>query len=124
MRRSDRKPTLSQRESDLIRFAADGHTDAQIAARLGISEATVGTYWGRVRVKIGPYSRTELVATVLRAQIDEELDSLHRENSRLVEALENSDSEIERLDQAILDDAPDAVILVDEGAVVRYANRF
>src|SRR5262245_36101632 len=45
---------LSERERQLIELAAEGHTDASIANELGISEATVSTYWGRVRIKIGP----------------------------------------------------------------------
>ena len=54
MERSSNIPQLSPRELQLIEYATQGLTDTAIALKLGISEATVGTYWGRVRIKIGP----------------------------------------------------------------------
>ena len=47
----------------MLLLAAQGLTDQGIAHRLEISLATVGTYWGRIRIKIGPLSRTGLVET-------------------------------------------------------------
>src|SRR5579862_4728500 len=58
--------TLSPREAAIIRMASEGHTDSSIAHLLEISEGTVGTYWGRIRTKMGPYSRPELVAIAIR----------------------------------------------------------
>ena len=37
-------PRLTPRQTDLLRLLADGHTNAQIARRLGISEGTVRTH--------------------------------------------------------------------------------
>ena len=55
---------ITPRQSDLLRLVADGHTNAQVARRLGLSEGTVRTHleniYGRLRVS----SRT---AAVLRA---------------------------------------------------------
>ncbi len=42
-------PALSEREEQVLRLAMRGFTDTAIAHQLEISEATVGTYWGRVR---------------------------------------------------------------------------
>ena len=66
MRHVAAKIELSPREQQLITMAGEGLTDTAIANRLGISEATVNTYWGRIRVKLGPHNRTELVAIALR----------------------------------------------------------
>lgn len=56
---------LTGRESDLIGLAAQGKTDKVIAADLGISVGTVGTYWGRIRQKLRVNSRTEAVAKMI-----------------------------------------------------------
>jgi DNA-binding NarL/FixJ family response regulator len=55
---------LTPRQTDLLRLVADGHTDAQIARRLGLPEGTVRTHleniYGRVQV-------SSPTAAVLRA---------------------------------------------------------
>ena len=43
-RRRHPVPQLTPRHWDLLRLLAAGHTNAQIARRLGISEGTVGTH--------------------------------------------------------------------------------
>ncbi|MHB8636412.1 MAG: PAS domain S-box protein [Fimbriimonadaceae bacterium] len=119
------RPQLSDREQQLIKLASKGQTDTAIAHRLGISEATVGTYWGRIRIKLGPYSRTELVATVLKAEQERALNALRDENANLVLTLQHAASEgkIERgFGDICLDSAPDAMLIVTEGGVVTTAN--
>lgn len=121
---SDRPtPDLSPREQQLLKFAAEGLTDTAIANKLGISEATVGTYWGRVRIKLGPYSRTELVAIVMRAEREAAVEALRRENEQLVQELRSrgasGDSELYR---NLLENAPDAMILVSDEGAITYAN--
>lgn len=124
---SIRQPlNLSPREQQLINFAAEGLTDTAIAHRLGISEATVGTYWGRVRIKIGPYNRTELVSIFLRANQELALDALRRENAELLEKLRASSSEgtqAETTSSDLIENAPDAIVIVTETGVVSSANR-
>lgn len=51
-------------------MAAEGLTDKEIAKHLNLSRRTIGTYWERLRLKIGPYSRTQLVAQFLRVESD------------------------------------------------------
>ena len=64
---------LSDRERTVLLLAADGLTDKQIASHLQLSQRTIGTYWERMRQKMGQYSRTQLVANFVRGivQADE-----------------------------------------------------
>jgi DNA-binding CsgD family transcriptional regulator len=57
---------LSQREESVLLLAAHGLTDKEIAKHLELSKRTVGTYWERMREKLGRLSRTELVARFVR----------------------------------------------------------
>ncbi|HWA82853.1 MAG TPA: PAS domain-containing protein [Fimbriimonadaceae bacterium] len=69
--------SLSPREHQILSYATDGLTDQAIANALGISRATVTTYWGRIRTKIGPCGRTELVARYVR---EENLEAAEQNN--------------------------------------------
>src|SRR5690348_5144271 len=84
--RTDRSPGegLSPRELQLLSFAAQGLTDNAISHKLGISLATVGTYWGRIRIKLGPLNRTELVANWLKEQPAVTVDQLKSDNEDLL----------------------------------------
>lgn len=55
---------LSRREREVIRAVADGCSDQAVAAKLEISEQTVGTHLKRIYEKLGVHSRVELVARV------------------------------------------------------------
>lgn len=118
------RPTieLSPREKQLLQYAAEGYTDTAIANNLGISEATVGTYWGRVRIKLGPYSRTELVAIVLRAEQEVAVESLRRENEYLVRKLEDEAIEGSSYYHDLIENAPDAMIVVSETGTLEFIN--
>ena len=52
---------LSQRERQLVAYAAFGHANKFIAYELGISEASVSTALGSAAAKLGAGSRVELV---------------------------------------------------------------
>lgn len=58
-------PSLTPRESQLLRLAAQGYTDKEMAVVLGITRETVNTYWKRLRSKHNAASRAQLLATVL-----------------------------------------------------------
>jgi DNA-binding CsgD family transcriptional regulator len=54
-------PTLTARHRDLLRLLAAGHTNAQIARRLGISEGTVRTHLENLYGRLNVSSRTAAV---------------------------------------------------------------
>lgn len=107
-------PDLSEREHQLITLASEGLTDTAIAHRLGISEPTVKSYWQRVRSKLGPYNRTELVAHALKEESALAVAELNGEIARLRHALEMTDREVLDLQREMLENAPDAVFAVDQ----------
>jgi DNA-binding CsgD family transcriptional regulator len=63
-RRRHPVPRLTPRQKDLLRLLAAGHTNTQIARRMGISEATVRTHLEHIYARLGVSSRT---AAVIRA---------------------------------------------------------
>jgi DNA-binding CsgD family transcriptional regulator len=60
-------PQLTPRQKDLLHLVAAGHTNAQIARRLGISEGTVRTHLETIYTRLNVSSRT---AAVTRAFSD------------------------------------------------------
>jgi len=70
--RGDPWDALSQRERDVLRLVALGHTNAEIADRLAISVKTVETYRARGMEKLGFTTRAQLVRDALeRGMLDE-----------------------------------------------------
>lgn len=115
-------PELSPREQQLIELAAEGLTDTAIAHRLGISEPTVKSYWGRVRIKLGPRNRTELVAHALKEESEQQVAELNGEIERLQSALTDSRETSIEIHQALLEAAPDAVLTVSEHGEIVWLN--
>lgn len=64
----EKRVRLPERESQVLSLAAQGLTDKQIAADLGISQETVGTYWRRILLRFGAASRTEVVAKLAESE--------------------------------------------------------
>jgi DNA-binding CsgD family transcriptional regulator len=56
---------LSERETDVLRLIALGHTNAEIAEKLFISVRTVETHRAHIQQKLGVSSRAELVQCAL-----------------------------------------------------------
>jgi DNA-binding NarL/FixJ family response regulator len=69
-RRHDSSPNaterLTEREQDILRLFAAGHRTKQVAADLGIGDATVETHVRRIYDKLHVRSRAEAVARYLR----------------------------------------------------------
>ena len=61
--RSPRGPTmeLSDRETDVLRLIANGHSNKEISTRLAISVKTIETYKARAMEKLGFKSRVDVV---------------------------------------------------------------
>lgn len=56
---------LTERQTQIVRCAAEGLTDKEISRMIGISEGTLRTYWGRLRTRFDARSRTEVIAKAL-----------------------------------------------------------
>jgi DNA-binding CsgD family transcriptional regulator len=57
---------LSEREKEVIRLMADGHSNRSIAQSLFLSEATVKTHLVRVYRKLGVDNRAAAVSEAVR----------------------------------------------------------
>ncbi|MEI7984327.1 MAG: LuxR C-terminal-related transcriptional regulator [Armatimonadota bacterium] len=112
---------LSQRELQLLVHATQGLTDQAIANELGISLPTIATYWGRIRIKLGPLNRTELVAKYLEYKSREGTEDLINEISMLREQMEATKEDDAYLLMA-LNKNPNSVIILNEDSSVLYVN--
>jgi len=63
---SELAATLSERELEILRLAAEGTRQAEIADRLVISPRTVGRHIEHIHTKLGVHSRAEAVAFAYR----------------------------------------------------------
>lgn len=118
---------LSPRETQLLHLASEGQTDNGIALKLGISVATVNSYWVRIRSKLGAQSRTEAVAMTLRTQAEENLRRLQAENERLAEELAQAHPDgSNEVDAAgfrdLLQAAPDGILIVGRTGKILACN--
>jgi two-component system nitrate/nitrite response regulator NarL len=66
LRRADDRPVLTPREMDIIRLAADGHSNAEIGLRLHVSTATVKTHLQHIFEKLEVSDRSAAVAQAFR----------------------------------------------------------
>jgi len=57
---------LAEREGQVVSLVADGLTNRDIAAQLGLSEHTVSNYLFRIYNKLGVSNRVELVLYVMK----------------------------------------------------------
>jgi DNA-binding NarL/FixJ family response regulator len=66
---TDKLPSLTQRERDVLRLLADGHSNEEIGKRLFISPETVRTHVRKAMDKLDADTRTQAVATALRQSL-------------------------------------------------------
>lgn len=65
----DRYETLTAREREVLHLAAEGYTNAEIAARLGISQRTAETHRAHLMRKLGLHTQADLIRYALRRGI-------------------------------------------------------
>ncbi len=111
--------SFSARQEQVILLASKGLADKQIAIELGLSIATIHTYWSRLRKKFGGGNRAELVTLALQRNAEETLTARESENLQLIaEIVRRAEVERELADsqsklQAIIDNTPVAVFVKD-----------
>jgi DNA-binding NarL/FixJ family response regulator len=59
-------PALTPRELDVVRLVADGLTNEEVGAGLGVTSKTVEAHLGRIFERTGAQSRTELATRAIR----------------------------------------------------------
>jgi two-component system nitrate/nitrite response regulator NarL len=67
LRETSDRPTLTARETEVLRLLAEGRTAARIGDELELSEATVETHLGNLYEKLGVSDRAAAVAAAMRA---------------------------------------------------------
>jgi two-component system, NarL family, response regulator NreC len=65
----DRYETLTAREREVLHLAAEGHTSAEAAARLGISARTAETHRSNLMHKLDLHTQADLIRYALRRGI-------------------------------------------------------
>ncbi len=65
----DKYDTLTTREREVLQLSVEGHTNSEIATRLGISVRTAETHRSKVMHKLGVHTQTDLIRYALRRGI-------------------------------------------------------
>jgi two-component system nitrate/nitrite response regulator NarL len=63
---TDSRPSLTDREVEILRAVADGHSAAEIGSELNLAESTVKTHLTRIYDKLGVSERAAAVAYAMR----------------------------------------------------------
>lgn len=113
--------SLSPREQLILELAAKGHTDKGIASEIGIAPSTVLTYWLRIRSKLGPHPRAELVAAYVRSLAENDVAKLKADLDVFIERSERLNRELGVMRQFI-ESAPEAMLVVGCDGVIRFGN--
>ncbi len=59
---------LTERQIEIVKAAAEGLSDQQIADRLGLSVHTIGSHWKNIRERLGNKNRAAVINNVLSAE--------------------------------------------------------
>ena len=65
-----RQHGFSAQETQVLRAAADGHSNAEVATELDCGPGTVASYWRRIFRKTGQRTKRNVVADVLRFALE------------------------------------------------------
>lgn len=113
--------SLSDQEHKVLELAAEGMTDKRIALSLGISLSTVITYWGRIRMKLGLHSRSELVGFFVTQKVQSDMMRLEAEMAERVIQQKELLKEVQTL-MAVLHVAPEALLIVSPDGAIHSGN--
>ena len=64
-------PSLTEREVEVLRHLASGHSKKQAAAALGISPHTVNRHTTNLMGKLGVHNRAELTRAAIRSGVSQ-----------------------------------------------------
>lgn len=112
---------LSPREANVLRLATLGWTDQQIANELRIKVSTVSTYWIRIRSKLGPLNRSELIAAQVRNDSNVSLSNLREQLDLRTQELSEARATSMVLSEAI-GALPVGVVIVEPAGNVTCSN--
>lgn len=65
----DKYDTLTTREREVLQLTVEGHTNSEIATRLGISVRTAETHRSRLMHKLGSHTQADLIRYAIRRGI-------------------------------------------------------
>ncbi len=68
-RRNNSLNSLSERETEIVRLIAEGHSNRQISATLGLSEKTIKNHISRIFAKLHITARTQAVMHAIKTGI-------------------------------------------------------
>ena len=109
----DRIRSLTERERSVYELMAGGHSDKQIAERLGISFWTVRTHAGRIFRKFDVTNRVELIRKSSAGNgVEAAQHPAHPDTG------ENGDI------AACMEEFALGIVWVDENGLIRFANRY
>lgn len=118
------KPGRVTREDQILQLAAEGLTDRQMAAQLGISAETIASYWRRIFARFDAMSRTEVVARTLQKEKKGLSDEKERllfeiaERQRVERLLKDSNQRL----FVLMDSLPSAVLFETQNRHVKFCN--
>lgn len=119
------KPGRLTREDQILQLAAEGLTDRQMAAQLGISAETIASYWRRIFARFDAMSRTEVVARALQKEAQGLSDEKERllfeiaERQRVERLLKDSNQRL----FVLMDSLPSAVLFETSDRRVKFCNQ-
>ncbi len=68
-------PGLTDRETELLRWLAQGLTNQQIGANMYVSEGSIKQYLSRIGAKVGAKSRTQILVRAIQLNLIDPYDS-------------------------------------------------
>lgn len=105
--------SLSTRAREILILAGEGFADKEIAKKLGLSAATVKSYWVRIRHRTGGTNRTEAVVAALRME----------KGALEVGQIAGSANGNDGLWNALCEDFPGMILVMDLDGNVNFRNR-